>query len=258
MKTVRLSKEELIYLAALSGLDNVWGIEDPFSDMSESMVQAKILELQAKLSTEGILHIDEEGVLTVSEEYSDILEKCMNAVRIYVLNSSEFEQEKVQLRFFQTGETLLRFQLRDEAVIEPSAFALMEAEIMNFFSSDAETEDSCSLVASISRLRRMGSLSRKHFLQELKYCGCENDLALLIAEGLQGESVFCSLLVYDRSGKEDRLSGKLVTLNFAGGSLMVTPGSSDPDTVQFTRLDRGRMQAELNRILENKGNEEPI
>ena len=95
----------------------------------------------------------------------------------------------------------------------------------------------------------MGSLSRQRFLSELKICGCEDDLALLIADGLQGNADFCSVLAFDRSAGQEILTGKLVTLRFAGGSLIVTPGERDMDSVCFARLNHEKLLAAMDDLL---------
>lgn len=250
MLAAQLTKEELLYLAALKGADNMWGIEDPFRDKSDLEIRTALLEMQGALLQKACLEATLDGPFSVSKLYSDLIEECANSSRVYVLSSSQLEAEQAHLRFFVGDNAIVRYQFRETVTLEFVNKDLMKAEMLGLFGDEPGDGDTCSLVTGVARLRRMGSLSKRRFLQELKYCGCEESLALLIADGLQGNSDFCSLLAYERKENQERLIGKLVTLSFSGGSLMVTPENTNVDTVCFTKLNRNRLLSILDEILE--------
>lgn len=249
MPTTKLTKKELLYLSALIGSDNMWGFDDPFQGKSEAEVRADLLEMQDTLVRKSCLDVAIDGQFTVSKLYSDLLRSCMDSSRVLVLSSSQLEAEHAQVRFFIGDNSVVRYQFRESAALEFITRELMITEIVGFFGNGTNDEDSCSLTTGVARLRRMGSLSKQRFLHELRSCGCEEGLALLIADGLQGNTDFCSLLAYDREGQQEKLTGKIVTLSFAGGSLMVTPGGSDPESVCFTKLNHDRLLYELNSVV---------
>ena len=249
MAALQLSKEELLYLSVLTGTDNLWGFEDPFQEKSEAEIRADILELQNTLLRKGCLEAKIDGFFSVTAAYQSLLETSMKSERVYILCSSQLESEHAQLRFFVNGGTVIRYQYNEEALLSFSSKDLMKAEIVSFFGDVNSSEQPYSLVTGVSRLRRMGSLSKQHFLQELRSSGCEEELALLIADGLQGNSVFCSLLAYDRKDNQEVLAGKVVTLKFYGGSLMVTPDNKTTDSVRFTCLDHVKLLSVLNELL---------
>lgn len=249
MAATHLTEKELLYLAALKGADNMWGFDDPFHNKGEADIKADLLEMQDSLVRKSCLEVNIDGRIKVSALFSDLIESCMRSNRVIILSSSQFEAEKAQLRFFLEDESVVRYQYRGSATLEYISVDLMKSEIESFFGNGADDEDTCSLVTGIARLKRMGSLSKQRFLYELRSCGCEESLALLIADGLQGNSDFCSLLAFDRNGRHEVLSGKIVTLSFAGGSLMVTPGNENIDCVCFTKLNHDRLMAALNKIL---------
>ena len=249
MATLHLSKKELLYMSALSGTDNIWGFDDPFKGESEVKVRAALLELQGVLLRKSCLEASIDGHFSIAQEYQKLLDTCMNSEHVYILSSSQIEEEQAQLRFFVNGNTIVRYQYNETATLAFTSRELMKAEIITFFGDAGSQEQPYSLVTSVARLRRMGSLSKQRFLQELRDSGCEEELALLIVDGLQGNSDFCSLLAYDRSGKQETLVGKLVALNFAGGSLMVTPGASRSDSVCFTRLNHEKLLSVLDEVL---------
>lgn len=249
MATAQLTKKELLYLTALMGSDNLWGFDDPFQGKSEAEVRADLLEMQNTLVRKSCLEVTVDEQFTVSPLFSNLIDSCMSSNRVLILSSSQLEAAQVQLRYFIGDDSIVRYQYRETATLEHISKDLMKSEIVGFFGDGTNDEDSCSLVTGVARLRRMGSLSKQRFLYELRNCGCEENLALLIADGLQGNSEFCSLLAYDRNGQQEILSGKIVTLSFAGGSLMVTHGGSDTESVCFTKVNRDRLFSELNKVL---------
>lgn len=249
MAATNLTKKELLYLAALKGADNMWGFDDPFHGKSEADIRADLLEMQDALVRKSCLEVAVDGHFKVSVLFSSLIETCMRSTRVVVLSSSQFEAEEAQLRFFIKDESVVRYQFRETATLEHISMDLMKSEIESFFGNGANDEVTCSLVTGVARLKRMGSLSKQRFLYELKSCGCEESLALLIADGLQGNSEFSSLLAFDRDDQHEVLSGKIVTLSFSGGSLMATPGGEDTDCVCFTKLNHDRLMSALNKIL---------
>lgn len=244
-----VSGEELLYLSALAGVDNIWGLEDPFAGVGEGELLLAMLRLQEALTARGLLTAEADGQLSMTPECRELLRHCMESERAYLLNSTLAEEEGQVLRFFVHGDRAVRFCFRGEAELAFTTPLLMKAELETFFGDAPEGENAASLVTGIARLRRMGSLSRRRFLEELRSIGCEEELALLIADGMQGDAAFCSLLAFDRSGEEERLADKLVALRFSGGSLMITPGDQGIDAVCFTRLSHSRLQEQLGRIL---------
>ncbi len=258
MALTQLTKKELLYLTALKGSDNLWGFDDPFQGKSEAEVRADLLELQDTLIRKSCLEVTVDGQFSVSPAFSNMIETCMSSSRVLILSSSQLEADQAQLRYFIGNGAIVRYQYRETATLEYISKCLLKSELIAFFGNEANDEDSCSLITGVARLRRMGSLSKQRFLYELRSCGCEESLALLIADGLQGNSEFCSLLAYDRSGQQEFLSGKIVTLSFAGGSLMVTPGDHAAESVCFTKLSQDRLLSELDKVLGEREDDDVV
>lgn len=245
---ITLSGEELLYLSAIVGVDNIWDINDPFADYGENRLITAMLDLQEALTRRGYLVPQVDGQFTVNDDCRQLLKHCMDSETVYILNSSQTEEDNLKFRFFVHDNLVVQYRFNGSANLSQTTVNLMRAEIEAFFGDAAETENGASLVTGVARLRRMGSLSRQRFLQELRSTGCEDELALLIADGLQGNADFCSVLMYRRQDGSEKLVDKLVTLRFAGGSLMVTPGETRIDTVCFTRLSHEKLKRQLDEM----------
>lgn len=244
-----LSKEELLYLSALRDASNLWGFEDSFQGKSEAEIKTILIELQTGLVRKNSLKVGVDGQISVESACADLIDACKESNQVFLISSSRLEEEKTVLRFFKQGSKVVRYQFRETGRFEFVSEDLMELEIKCFFDQPGDADDTSSLTTSIAHIRRMGSLSRQHFLQELRNSGCEDSLALLIADGLQGNADFKSLLVYDRSGAQDKLVDKLIILSFSGNSLIVSAEEGNVDLVCFRRIDQSQLNARLKHIL---------
>lgn len=249
MEELHLNRKELLYLSALMGMGNMWGFADPFGDMDDDEIKESILQLQNSLNRKGCLITDAQENLLPEESLQERLLLCKESEKVYLLSSDNLENRGMQLRFFARGDRMIRFECGEEAVLSYCDENWMRQEIRSFFGEGKGEEDPFFLKTAVTRLRRMGSLSRQHFLEELRKSGCEETLALLIADGLQGNADFKSLVVYRRDGQNETMENKLVTLEFAGGSLMVTADQSGIDYVRLTRLCPEKLRGELTAIL---------
>ncbi len=245
-----LSREELLYLSALVGVDNIWCIEDSFSNQTELEIRANLLSLQGSLLQKGCLEVTINDEIRVVPSYSCLINRCANSSRIFVLNSTQMEDDCGHLRYFMNDEMIVKYQLNGLASLSYTNMEIMRNEIISFFGDKESSVSPYSLVTGISRLRRMGSLSKQRFLQELRECGCEESFALLIVDGLQGKADFRTMLGYSRTNHTDALIGKIVTLNFSSGCLMVTNDDQKPDTVCFSNLSRERLIEKIDQILD--------
>lgn len=244
-----LTKEELLYLSALLGVDNIWSIEDSFNKQSELEIRAKLLTLQESLLQKGCLEITLNDEIKVPSSYESMILHCANSSCVYILNSTQMEDDCGYLRYFVDDGLIVKYQLNGLASFSYSNMELMRNEIISFFGDSDSSDSPYSLVTGISRLRRMGSLSKQRFLQELRDYGCEESLALLIVDGLQGKADFRTLLGYSRRNHIESLFGKIVTLNFHSGCLMVTNDTLKPNTVCFSSLNRERLIAKIDDVL---------
>ncbi len=243
-----LSEKELAFLSALEGADNLWGMEDPFRDMNEEELRAECSALERSLRSRGCA-ADSRGGLRAAPPYAGWIDVCRKHRRLLIFNSKPMTEEQSRLRFFLADGAVVRYQYRGgAAALDYVGEDLMRSELTALFDTDAEEKDAPFFVTGVSRLRRMGSLSRKHFLLELRSGGCDDGLAVWIADGLRGGSDFRSLLAYERSERGDELIGKLVTVRCPEGWLMITAEGRNADSVCITKLCRTGMLSALDGI----------
>lgn len=252
MKTVSVTAMELLYLSARLGVDNIWDLDETFSELTEDNAERKIARLQDSLLKKGALlpQLDEGTI--VEEETKKLLLSCGAWETVVILSSSEMEKKRERLRFFFHGSGLVRYEFRgDAAVLSSTTKEELSDEVKSFFREAEDVTQTDSLVASAAKLRRIGGLSRNRFLQELSCLGCGKEFSTLIADSLQGNPDICSFVCIQNRNGEEVLKNKLVTLRLPGQGLIVRPEVADGrESIRFTRLSKGQLDETVNSILE--------
>ena len=248
MPVTGITNRELLFLSALLGVDNIWGIEDPFRGADGEINREDLTALRNALVRNGCLRPMSDGAVRVGGDCAELIDACQKSNRVYLLDTSQYEREGAKLRFFVNGDAVVSFQYRRTASLARVRKEIMEAEIAEFFAGQVDRTLYETYSTDVVRLKRMGGLTGRHFLQELKTGGCGEQLAALIVEGLQNNSGFRSMLVCDRYGTREALVGKLIVLECNGNSLMVH-AAEDMSTVQFAVASQDGLSRVLRELL---------
>lgn len=242
------TEKELLYLSALVGMDNCWGIEDPFSEYSKTEIMNTMRQLREDLLQKGCIHYNENDSLFLNENWKNLLTHCKDSKNIFVLESTKMEEAGTELRYFVDGETVIRYQLNDTAQFAYTTSSLMRTEILSFFGEARKNQSQASYDVSAATMRRMGSLSTQRFREELLDSHCEESLASLIMNGLQGNPEFQALLAYVREKGMELIKGRLVVLHPLEGSLLITSGK-EYDSLSFRELNDTDLKEGLSQLL---------
>lgn len=243
-----VTKKELLYLSALVGMDNCWGIEDPFSEYSKTEIVNMMKQIREDLLQKGCIQYDENGSLFLNENWKKQLTHCKDSKNIFVLDSTKMEEAGTELRYFVDGESVVRYQLNDTAQFAYTTSSLMWTEIQSFFGEARKNKSQDSFDVRAETMRRMGSLSTQRFREELLAAHCEEALASLIVNGMQGNPEFQALLSYTRENEMESIRGRLVVLQPAEGSLLITSGKDD-DSLSFRELNDTDLKEGLSQLL---------
>ena len=251
MNTIPLTPGELLYLSAWAEAGNVWGLENPFEELSPEKVSAEVARIQKALLGKGALLPCLDSGAETEEGLRGLLETCGAWEDVWILSTSGMEQRGEKLRYFLHGDSLVRYAFREgEAVLAPASEDDMKAEAAALFGGEDTEEGQETILASAAKLRRIGGLSRARFLQELSALGCGEDFARLIADGVQGKPEICSLMHFRREAGEERLVHRLVTLRLPGEGLIIRPETAEGrESVRFSRLNAALLEKALDEAL---------
>lgn len=245
-----LTEKELLYASMLLGIDNIWGVNDPYAEMAEEAIRMDILRIQKALLEKRYALSEEDGSFSLSGNVVETLQMCVHSKYLYEYSSDELERNNQILRYFVGENTIIRFGFNGISSLSTVSLSEMRSEITAHFSSETGDAWLDSLTAGTTRLKNLGSISRNHVIQELKEKGCDNSLSVMITNGLQGNASFRVLLCFDTSVHEiSSPIEKLVTMHFPGGNLIA---KSDPETVsdsvRLCKLSQEQLLYEIEKI----------
>ena len=250
LSSLTLSKKELIYASMITGIDNIWGIADPYSEMSEDVIRIDILRIQKSLIEKRYAITEDEGPFTLFDGVIDTLRLCAEARYMYEFSSEELERCNHVLRFFCCGDVVIRLDVKEDVTLSVVQLSEMKDELSTYFCSEDGDIWSGALTAGTTRLKRYGSVSRNRFICELKEKGCNDILSVIIANGLQGSSSFRVVVCYDISSPDTSIPvEKLVTIHFPGGDLIAKANDGSlSESITLCKLSQEQISAEIDRI----------
>ena len=100
MKSLSLSARELAYLAALLGVDEFYGLEDPFFGLDRSEISAAVRKAQEDLDARGLLEMNFVGGASVSQAAADVVSVCArcDSYAVCLLRTNKRYEKRVLYR----------------------------------------------------------------------------------------------------------------------------------------------------------------
>lgn len=249
LSSLTLSTKELIFASMLSGVGNIWGIADPYVEMSEDVIRVDILRIQKALIEKRYAISDEDGAFSLFDGVIKMLRLCDESRYMYEFSSDELERSNQVLRYFDCGDVIIRFEVKENASLSLVQLPEMKNELASYFDSGDEDIWQGALTADTARLKRYGSLNRNRFIRELKEKGCNDSLSVILTNGLQGISSFRTLVCYDASSSDEGIPvEKLFTMHFPGGNLIAKADAPLPESITLCKLSQEQLLAEIDRV----------
>lgn len=87
MSTYRFSNDELIYLASYVGADDLYGIEDSLSSLSDAQLKLKVVDIEDSLSDKKVLRVGFDDEKSIHPEVAGMMEICAKSESIIVINN---------------------------------------------------------------------------------------------------------------------------------------------------------------------------
>lgn len=254
MKDIELNTKELLYLSVLAGIENIWGVPDAFHNMCEEDLRMEVIYIQQSLRSKRYSKSVFDNGFAAKDELITILVDCAKSERVYLLGASSLEASNRAIHYYVSHGVLIRYERQeDDQFFSLTTADAFSQEIAAVFSATKESTvqfDAVPLLFSAQKMRRLGSLSRRRFLEELSAIGCNDRLSTLIVDGLQGDANYCSLVELRNDNGRSVVADKLVTLCFGSGSLLITPDQPiEKDVIRFSVLNSLALHDSIQRIL---------
>ena len=264
MSEFQLNSRELLFLAALTGAEQLYGIPDGFFGMDDSETAREIYNLRDRLEKKGLANTDFNGNFIPDAGLISLIESCSGCERFISFEKTGKKTEPVRMMFYLNGQTAVKIEQVFEdfslGSVEQSDIKRMILEKID--RKDSEQKSSMESVSisndALNRIKgfaydgfngKAGKLAEK----ELQNLGCSKSLSALIYSGLAGESAYLSVTAVDFEREDDGVFG-IMALNSKDGSLELLPVYvGQDDGVRFSGISQSVFEAKINGALSSVG-----
>src|SRR5690606_12218163 len=84
-----LSKRELVFLAAITGADEIYGIEDNISQMGKEKINEEWQKAREQLQEKKYIEVELDNYITIDDELYALLEACCSPRAYFNYSGSE-------------------------------------------------------------------------------------------------------------------------------------------------------------------------
>lgn len=201
MNQQRFKALELIYLAALSGKEKIYGIPDAFAAIPPSQRKKASSEAEEQLLARQILTMDFDGKVCVSEGCRELIEFCCDCRKCLTINLQKADGTACSFIFWKKDKKLLVAEVIGEQYLLSFTSAETVRKILDELRWDVsgemppKAEVPQTVLAKAKRLWASGKDDEMFRL--LRQNGANEQMASIILDGLQEKAQYVGFLLMD-------------------------------------------------------------
>ncbi len=227
MGNLVLDSKEIMYLCALLGANEVYGIDDGFASVSKDKLAQTVSETADSLMQKGCLEIDFDGNNIVQSDTSDIIKIIAHSQSHLILHSVCGGLQENPCIFYRNGDGIVKSEFKNNTFeIAKITAERMKLEIYTRFSESLpqNSNDSYRVHGDVFENARKFAVVGKS--EEATKLLCENGIdgqsAELIVKGYTQKSDFVSIVVSCTVRGKESTDG-MVTLSDENIALDIAP-----------------------------------
>lgn len=212
-----LYQKELVFLAALTGADELYGIDDNSFQMDENEIAEEWEKAREQLETKKYIEVDFDNSITVDNDLFELIVACCNP-KVFIRNV-RIEEDSIHMRNIYITENIAveldqdrlsknKWILTPLVSIEKVAANLVEC----FVTEKTYEGDGTSIDINISEFEKINEFLQKEEISEavdlLKNLDCNEEDSEDFIGSLRDKSFCSSLLIMliDYDGMSDVIS----------------------------------------------------
>lgn len=227
MENLVLDSKEIMYLCALLGANEVYGIDDGFAFVSKDKLSQAVSETADSLMRKGYLEMDFDGNNTVQSDTSDIIKIIAHSQNHLILHSICGGLRKNPCIFYRSGDGIVKSEFKNNTFEVAKITAEgMKLEICSRFSESSPQNSNESYRVHGDVFENARELTVVGKSEEAAKLLCENGIgsrsAELIVKGYKQKSDFVSAVVSCTVKRQESTDG-MVTLSDENIVLDIAP-----------------------------------
>lgn len=248
MQELQLNSRELLYIASLFDVDELYGISDGFYGMDEAEIAAEINNIKKNLNDKGYAEMDFDGNFAIKEEVMNLFEVC-------VKQDKYISFDKVQ----KSNNSVIRVYIKDNRVVkitgdnnlytvQESNVNNIKSDILDFVNWSEETqlpneEETFVENEVLKRVKNMSEFDDPE--NELKLMGCSSLKSKILYSGLIGEAEYYSMLLIDFTVETQDVYS-LIFINSTNGVLLLKPDlESEKEGIKLSTVEQAEISKKI-------------
>lgn len=231
--------KELLYIAKLLNISNIWGVENEFESQPDDDIDLEFIRAQDAISERGYTTIEFNDEFRLNDKLLVLIDTCKAWENMIVFDSSDERNNYSSDRYFINNNRIVR--LRKEGIVYKLSY-ITKSELLDsmesFFPDSKEIDKDIqehSVIASTKRMHALSNLRRSRFIDELQRIGCSSHLSILIANGVQSKTEHYEISALKRENGKPVLFDKLTVRICDEGKLIISPEKKfEHDVVRFS------------------------
>lgn len=199
-----LTQKELIFLAALTGADQMYGIEDTLSEIDEEKISEEWRIAREQLENKKYIEVDFDNTVTLDEDLYSLMVVCCNP-KVFI-RATKVEGDSLRARNIYITEKIAveldqdrlspnKWIMTPLVNIEKVAANLKEC----FYTEDEFESENVSFDIPLSDFEKLNESASKEDMSEImelfKKYGCSDEAADDLFHALQDRNYCISLLI---------------------------------------------------------------
>ncbi len=248
MLELQLNSRELLYIASLFDVDELYGISDGFYGMDEAEIAAEINTVKKNLNDKGYAEMDFDGNFAVKEEVMNLFEVCVKQEK-YISFDKVQNSNNLVIRIYVKDNKVVKITGdNNNYTVQESSINSIKSDVLDFVNWSEESQSPIeeeTFVESevLKKVKNMNEFDDPE--NELKLMGCSNLKSKILYGGLTGEAEYYSMLLIDFMAEAQDVFS-LIFINSTNGVLLLKPDlESEKEGIQLSMVS----QAEISKSI---------
>lgn len=247
-----LTAEEVLYLAAVTGADNMYGVPDTLSGISDQELRLKVVDMENSLVMKKYMEEDFDGNSSVLPELAQMIGQCGSCERFLSFETEPVGKAKIANMYFMSGDTAYKMICGEDTYrFSRVGFAEIRKEVEQSLElKEAKNKEGGVFRIPYDDLEKAVTLAKRgadtRAVELLRNAGAAEFAAQEIINGALNKIDYFALLFMDL--RDDNTPG--YSLQYLSGDALTvieyeTDGEETQDYVKFLMIDDAQLKQKL-------------
>lgn len=248
MQELQLNSRELLYIASLFDVDELYGISDGFYGMDEAEIAAEINNIKKNLNDKGYAEMDFDGNFAIKEEVMNLFEVCVKQDKYISFDKAQKSNNLVIRIYVKDNKVVKITGDNNNYTVQESSINSIKGDVLDFVNWCDKTqspieEETFVENEVLKKIKDMNEFDDPE--NELKLMGCSSLKSKILYGGLIGEAEYYSMLLIDFTVETQDVYS-LIFINSTNGVLLLKPDlESEKEGIQLSTVEQAEISKKI-------------